>query len=62
MGMTHVRLAGVKEDILTGAIHTAWRLRVEKNGKSRRKGTKRTDVQQSQMPGKKGRKAKRKKP
>jgi hypothetical protein len=39
MGMTHIRLAAASEDVLTGALRTAWRLRVEKNektGKSRR--------------------------
>lgn len=44
MGMTHVRLAAVDEDDLTGAIRTAWHLRVNKNRagsgdrKSRRAG------------------------
>src|ERR1700722_1704775 len=27
MGMTHVRLAKAKEDVLVGALRTAWRLR-----------------------------------
>lgn len=31
MGMTHIRLAAANEDILHGALQTAWRLRVEKN-------------------------------
>jgi len=35
MGMTHIRLAAASEDVLTGALHTAWKLRVEKNAKSR---------------------------
>ncbi len=48
MGMTHVRLAAVKEDILTGALHTAWRLRVDKNAKSNRKEPKQKHVQASQ--------------
>src|ERR1700691_6482180 len=30
MGITHIRLAAADEDILTGAIHTAWKLRMEK--------------------------------
>jgi hypothetical protein len=30
-GMTHVRLAAATEDVLTGALHTAWKLRVERN-------------------------------
>jgi hypothetical protein len=31
MGMTHIRLAAANEDVLTGALHTAWKLRLEKN-------------------------------
>jgi hypothetical protein len=34
MGMTHIRLAAASEDVLTGALQTAWKLRVDKNGKS----------------------------
>lgn len=34
MGMTHIRLARATEDVLTGALRTAWRLRVEKNIKT----------------------------
>jgi hypothetical protein len=34
MGMTHVKLAVVKEDMLAGALRAAWRLRVEKNAKT----------------------------
>jgi hypothetical protein len=37
MGATHVRLAAASEDVLTGALHAAWKLRVEKNAKSSRK-------------------------
>lgn len=33
MGMTHIRLAEASEDVLCGALHTAWKLRVEKNAK-----------------------------
>jgi hypothetical protein len=33
MGMTHILLAEADEDTLTGALHTAWKLRVEKNKK-----------------------------
>jgi hypothetical protein len=32
MGSTHIRLAAANEDLLTGALRTAWKLRVEKNG------------------------------
>jgi hypothetical protein len=37
MGMTHIRLAAADEDTLTGALHTAWKLRVEKNSKPGKK-------------------------
>lgn len=39
MGMTHIRLAAATEDVLAGALRTAWQLRVEKNRKSTRKKT-----------------------
>ncbi len=39
MGMTHVRLAVADEDVLHGALHTAWKLRVEKNAGSGKKST-----------------------
>jgi hypothetical protein len=42
--MTHIRLAAASKDVLTGALHTAWKLRVEKNGKSGRKIGYRTQV------------------
>jgi hypothetical protein len=37
MGATHIRLAAANEDVLAGALQTAWKLRLEKNGKTRRK-------------------------
>ena len=33
MGATHIRLAVADEESLRGALHAAWKLRVEKNGK-----------------------------
>jgi hypothetical protein len=30
-GATHVRLAAVSEDVLQGALHTAWKVRLDKN-------------------------------
>ena len=36
-GATHVRLATVTEDVLAGALRTAYNLRVEKNAKSGKK-------------------------
>jgi hypothetical protein len=37
MGMTHIRLAATDEDVLSGALRTAWKLRLEKNSKSGKK-------------------------
>jgi hypothetical protein len=37
MGKTHIRLAAAKEEVLAGALRTAWKLRLEKNTKSGRK-------------------------
>jgi hypothetical protein len=41
MGFTHIRLAKADRDILTGALHAAWKLRVDKNAAahSRRRGS-----------------------
>src|SRR6185437_205998 len=36
-GATHVRLAAVSEDVLLGALRTAWKLRVELNAKTKRR-------------------------
>lgn len=41
MGMTHIRLAEATEDVLAGALRTAWQHRVEGNAKSGRKRAKR---------------------
>ena len=37
MGHTHIRLAAASQDVLTGAIRTAWKLRIDKNAKTSRK-------------------------
>src|SRR5947209_10375384 len=37
MGHTHIRLAAASEDVLTGALRTAWRRRIDKNAKTSRK-------------------------
>jgi hypothetical protein len=37
MGATHVRLAEADEDLLTGALRTAWKLRIEKNSRAKKK-------------------------
>jgi hypothetical protein len=44
MGMTHIRLAVATEDVLYGALHTAWKSRLEKNSrtKSRKPAAKKT--------------------
>jgi hypothetical protein len=36
-GSTHIRLAQATEDLLTGALRTAWKLRMEKNAKAGKK-------------------------
>lgn len=51
MGMTHVRLAAASEDVLHGALHTAWKLRQEKNSKSgKRKTVTRKPVRRAKIP------------
>ena len=37
MGCTHIRLTMATEDLLAGALHVAWKLRLEKNRKTDRK-------------------------
>ncbi len=37
MGATHIRLAAANEDVLAGALRTAWKLRLEKNAAPGRK-------------------------
>jgi hypothetical protein len=37
MGHTHIRLAAASEDVLTGALRTAWKLRRDKNARTGRK-------------------------
>src|SRR5712671_5679945 len=37
MGHTHIRLAAACEGVLTGALRTAWKLRIDKNAKTSRK-------------------------
>lgn len=36
-GATHLRLAAANEDLVRGALHTAWKLRIEKNQKTGKK-------------------------
>ena len=37
MGMTHIRLAVATEDVLAGALRSAWKLRREMNSKTKTK-------------------------
>jgi hypothetical protein len=37
MGMTHIVLAKASEDVLQGALRTAWRLRIETNSRTRKR-------------------------
>ena len=39
MGHTHIRLAPASKDVLTGALRTAWKLRIDKNTKTGRKNS-----------------------
>jgi len=39
MGHTHIRLAAASEDVLTGALRAAWKLRMDMNAKAGRKKT-----------------------
>jgi hypothetical protein len=36
-GMTHIRLANATEDVLTGALHAAWKLRLGKTAQRRKR-------------------------
>ena len=36
MGITHIRLAKADHDTLAGALHAAWKLRVDKNARGKR--------------------------
>jgi len=37
MGATHILLAKASEDVLAGALHTAWTLRREKNARTKKR-------------------------
>src|SRR5215813_792385 len=37
MGHTHIRLAAASEDVLAGALRTAWKMRIDKSSKTSRK-------------------------
>jgi hypothetical protein len=44
MGATHIVLAKANEDLLRGALQTAWRLRVEANARSKKRRTRTTSA------------------
>ena len=56
MGMTHIRLAAANEDLLAGALRTAWKLRIEKN--ARTDGRRRSSTGRRQVTKEKSRKPK----
>jgi hypothetical protein len=39
MGATHIKLSAASEEVLAGALHTAWKLRMEKNERTTRKNS-----------------------
>ena len=39
-GATHVILAKANKDLLTGALQTAWKIRVDKNGRTKKRTAK----------------------
>jgi hypothetical protein len=45
-GATHIRLAAASEDVLAGALHTAWKLRIDKNAKSGKKPPRKSSAAQ----------------
>jgi hypothetical protein len=49
-GATHVRLDLANEDLLAGALRTAWKLRLEKNTKVDKKGPLRSKLQSTKSP------------
>jgi hypothetical protein len=49
-GATHVRLDLANEDLLTGALRTAWKLRLEKNANADKKGPPRSKPRPAKSP------------
>jgi hypothetical protein len=49
-GATHVRLDLANEDLLTGALRTAWKLRLEKNASVNKKGPPRSEPKPAKSP------------
>ena len=44
MGHTHIRLAAANEDVLTGALRTAWKLRIDNNTKTSQRPKRRSRI------------------
>lgn len=49
-GSTHIRLAAANEDLMIGALRTAWKLRIEKNGKTKTGAKQKTTGARSGSP------------
>ncbi|SRR5258708_2324899 len=49
MGATHIRLSAATEDVLAGALHAAWKIRIEKNAKTDHKIRTRTTASKSSL-------------
>ena len=49
-GATHVRLELANEDLLAGALRTAWKLRLEKNAKADKKSPPRSKPEPAKSP------------
>jgi len=49
-GATHIRLAAASEDVLAGALHTAWKLRLEKNQTARKRAPEPAKVRRATDP------------
>jgi hypothetical protein len=43
MGATHIKLSAASEEVLAGALHSAWKLRKEKNERAARKTSSQRD-------------------
>lgn len=44
MGMTHIILSKASEDVLRGALHTAWKRRVAANSRAKKKRAPKTQI------------------
>jgi hypothetical protein len=53
MGATHIKLAAATEEVLAGALHTAWKLRKEKNDRTAHKTSARREGARGPKPGRK---------